>query len=477
MLENYRSGLVWETMKKNPHIRRGLERAGFTGGWLDDAEAAERIDGARSPLAAPRWLSTAARQRAGCGAQVDRALELWAMGREGEVVPQLIPEFEAANPGVRVKVQQLPWTAAHEKLLTAFAGDATPDLCALGNTWVPEFVALGALEDLASRIAASAVVAPADYFSGAWETNAFPAGHFGVPWYVDTRLLFYRRDLLARAGFPEPPETWAEWRRALAAIKEMVGPGQYSILLPLNEFEPLLVLALQQPTPLLRDGGRYGNFESADFLARFRLLRRDVPARLGAEGHQHRDLERVAGVRARLLHLLHHRPVEHRRVQAPPAGRAPGLVDDGAHARARADRAPRSPAAPAWCSSAAPGTRHAAWKLIEYLSRPESQVRFHALTGNLPPRRTAWEDPAAQRTTSTRRPSASSSSAWRRRRKVPEWERIAQQMRLVSEAAVEGKMTVAEAARALDRDVDRMLEKRRWLLARGAALGGSEEAP
>jgi hypothetical protein len=35
MIENYRSGLVWKVMKKNPHVRRGLERAGFTGGWLD----------------------------------------------------------------------------------------------------------------------------------------------------------------------------------------------------------------------------------------------------------------------------------------------------------------------------------------------------------------------------------------------------------------------------------------------------------
>ncbi len=34
MIENHRTGLVWETMKRNPHIRRGLTRAGFTGGWL-----------------------------------------------------------------------------------------------------------------------------------------------------------------------------------------------------------------------------------------------------------------------------------------------------------------------------------------------------------------------------------------------------------------------------------------------------------
>jgi hypothetical protein len=34
MIENYRSGLVWNVMKKNPHIVRGLKRAGFSGGWL-----------------------------------------------------------------------------------------------------------------------------------------------------------------------------------------------------------------------------------------------------------------------------------------------------------------------------------------------------------------------------------------------------------------------------------------------------------
>lgn len=35
MLENHRSGLIWRTMRRNPHIRRGLTRLGFKGGWLD----------------------------------------------------------------------------------------------------------------------------------------------------------------------------------------------------------------------------------------------------------------------------------------------------------------------------------------------------------------------------------------------------------------------------------------------------------
>lgn len=37
-LENYESGLIWNTLKKNPHIIRGLKKAGFTGGWLTNAK-------------------------------------------------------------------------------------------------------------------------------------------------------------------------------------------------------------------------------------------------------------------------------------------------------------------------------------------------------------------------------------------------------------------------------------------------------
>jgi len=35
MIENHRTGLVWRTMRRNPHVVRGLRRAGFAGGWLD----------------------------------------------------------------------------------------------------------------------------------------------------------------------------------------------------------------------------------------------------------------------------------------------------------------------------------------------------------------------------------------------------------------------------------------------------------
>ena len=34
MIENYRTGLIWDLMRRCPYLARGLERAGFRGGWL-----------------------------------------------------------------------------------------------------------------------------------------------------------------------------------------------------------------------------------------------------------------------------------------------------------------------------------------------------------------------------------------------------------------------------------------------------------
>jgi len=52
---------------------------------------------------------------------------------------------------------------------------------------------------------------------------------------------------------------------------------------------------------------------------------------------------------------------------------------------------------------------------------------------------------------------------------VPEWERIATEMKLVAERIAHGEIGVDEAAVELDRRADRLLEKRRWLLSRDGA--------
>ena len=75
---------------------------------------------------------------------------LWVL--KGKLFPNLFPEFEKQNPNIKVKVLQMSWIAAHEKLITAFAGETLPDVFQLGNTWIPEFESLGSIEPLNSYI-------------------------------------------------------------------------------------------------------------------------------------------------------------------------------------------------------------------------------------------------------------------------------------------------------------------------------------
>ena len=403
---------------------------------------------------------------AGCGEDVNDGVvtvEFWAMGREGEVVQELIPEFEAEHPGIRVEVQQLPWTSAHEKLLTAYAGRSTPDLCQLGNTWVPEMVALGALEDLGPWVARSAVVEQADYFPGIWDTNVLDGSPYGVPWYVDTRLLFYRTDILREAGYDAVPTTWEGWLEAMRAVKANAGPNQYAVLLPLNEFEPPLILGLQAGD-LLRDGDRYGAFSEPGFRRAFefyvQLFREGLaPPVTGAQiSNVWQEFENgyfafyitgpwnIGEFRRRLSPEM-----EGRWATAPlPGPGGPGVSVAGGSSLVLFERSERKPEA---------------WALIEYLSRPDVQVRFHEITGNLPARESAWEDPvlaeneyadAFREQLGRVRPTP----------KIPEQERIAQTIRKYAEFAASEAMTVEEALAALDREVDAMLEKRRWLLQR-----------
>lgn len=404
----------------------------------------------------------------GCAAPADDAhtLTFWTFGREGEVVQSLLPSFERTHPHIHVRVQQLPLSAAHQKLLTAFAGNATPDLVQLGNTWLPELVALNALEPLQDRVARSTVVRKDDYFDSIWATNVIGGTVYGVPWYVDTRLLFYRTDLLRAAGFDHPPRDWDEWRRMLAALSH---PQQhrYGILLPTNEYEQLMSLALQQPDPLLRDGNRYGNFESAGFkralafyVDTFKL--HQAPAITNVEAGNPWE-EFGHGVYA--FYLSGPWNIGEFRKRLPASEQ-----DDWSTAALPGPEGPGAGVAGGSSLVIFRASRHkdAAWALIEYLSQPAVQKQFYALLGDMSPRRSAWasgplhDDPKARafRVQLERvRPTP----------QVPEWERIANEMQLVAAEAIAGRMTIDQACAELDHRVDAMLEKRRWVLDHAGA--------
>jgi multiple sugar transport system substrate-binding protein len=408
-------------------------------------------------------LSGAAIALGGCGrTSRKKQIKFWGVGREGDVAETLIRGFEQEHPDIEVNVQKMPFTAAHEKLLTAYAGDTLPDIGQLGNTWIPELAALDALEPLDGYVAASKGIALDDYFPGILASNRLDRTLFGIPWYVDTRLLYYRKDLLSQAGFSEPPQTWQQWSDMLAAIKKLVGRDRYSVLLPVNEFEPLLVLGLQMPSELLRDGGRWGNFRSDDF-RRVLTYYESMFAREWAPRMTNTQISNVwdefghglfsfyisgpwniAEFKKRLPASL-----QNAWMTAPMPG-----PDGPGHSSAGGSSLVLFKSSPA---------KAEAWLLVEYLSRPDVQQQFYDLTGDMPSRRSSWQMPALVESPYARAFLAQLDRV-KSPPKVPEWERIATEMRLTGERVVHRVRTIDQAVVELDRKTDEILAKRRWML-------------
>ncbi len=391
-------------------------------------------------------------------------IKFWAMGAEGEHVQKLLPEFQRRHPEIEVKIQGIPWTAAHEKLLTAYAGNSLPDMCQLGNTWIPEFNLLAALENLDSWIARSRSIRPENYFSGIWDTNVIDSSAFGIPWYVDTRLLFYRKDILEKAGYRHAPRTWKEWHEVAVKIKSLPGAQEkYALLLPTNEWGPFVLTGLQTGSALLKNGNRYGDFSGARFASAFEFLMKFYEEKLAPAGVTqvtnvyHGMAEgffamyitgpwNIGEFRKRLPAEL-----QDKWMTAPmpgPETHTPGVSLAGGSSLVLFKKSSH---------------KAHAWKLIEYLSEAEQQLEFYRITGDLPAVRAAWQDTSLTNNIYIKAfyqqlehvvPTP----------KIPEWEQIAMKVQQYAEAASRKQMTTAEALAALDREVDLILEKRRWML-------------
>ena len=394
-------------------------------------------------------------------------VKFWAMGAEAEYVSKLIPGFEKENPDIKVVVQQIPWTAAQEKLISAFASDNMPDACQLGNTWIPQFVSLDAIESLDKWIRSSQNIADTNYFEGIWNTNVIEDKCFGLPWYIDTRVLFYRKDVLEKADYNSPPKSWKELYDLSGKIKKQYNDEEkYAIYLPTNEWATFIIFALQKDASILKDNGCYGNFSSPKFKEAFDYLVNYHKNKLAPVG-----ISQVNNV-----------------YQAFADGYFSMYISGPWNIR-EFKRWMKDDLEDQWMTAPLPGPKNSypgtslaggsslvmfrnskykkeVWRLFEYLSRPEIQIEFYKLINDLPSVKTAWQDSILA---NDKYMDAFYKQFYNVKAtpKIAEWEQIAfSKLQQYAEYAARGVMTTDEALKHLDEDVDVILEKRRWLLDR-----------
>ena len=108
-----------------------------------------------------------------------------------------------------------------DKLRTQMqAGGEDLDVILGDVIWTAQLAESGWISDLSDRFTESQ---RKEFLPGSVEAITYEGKTFGMPWYTDTGLLYYRKDLLQESGFDDPPKTWDELKRMTRKVQEDAG--------------------------------------------------------------------------------------------------------------------------------------------------------------------------------------------------------------------------------------------------------------
>jgi multiple sugar transport system substrate-binding protein len=145
----------------------------------------------------------------------------WGKDATG-TLPTLIEKFNQQNKGeIRVTHRVMPSDTGQyfDQLRTEFqAGGGDIDIIGGDVIWPAQFAASGYIADLSDRFTDADAFLP-----GPIQSNTYDGKIWGVPWYTDAGLLYYRQDLLEQSGFSEPPKTWDELKEMALKAKQDAG--------------------------------------------------------------------------------------------------------------------------------------------------------------------------------------------------------------------------------------------------------------
>lgn len=378
------------------------------------------------------------------------------MSYEGDYSPHLTASFEAAT-GLSVDVQSVPSTAAHEKMLTAFAGGAMPDVFMVPSGWLREFWTIGAI---------APVRAPdllADTIPTARMLAQVEGREVAVPWSIAPQAQFYRRDLLAAAGYDAPPSDWVGWRAMGRALKRR-RPDDYVFLTLLNWPDTLVSMLWQSGARLLRESDTRGNFSQPAAESAFAFYKSLFDEGLAPRALSTEVQDPLGSLAAgyfaiwpswpTLLLDLRRRAAEFPRERWGVA-RLAGPTGPSVASMITASL----------CVSATTQRPREAWALVRHLTSTASEVRFQRMIGNLPARASAWGSLSLD--PDVLAPFAAQLKAPGLAPPVIEWERIQIEIQYAAERVVRGIQTIPEALAGLDRRADQLLAKRRELVQAG----------
>ena len=167
-------------------------------------------------------------------------------------------EFEAANPGITINFEIVPWDVLLQKLTTDMGAGSNADLSIIGTRWLIDFVKEDAVEPLDNYVTPEFK----DRFIETFLSPSIMDGKtYGLPIAASARAMYYNKELLEKAGVANPPATWAELKDAAAKIKDSAGGAAYGFGLQGKEIETdvyYYYAMWSQGTEILNEDGTSG---------------------------------------------------------------------------------------------------------------------------------------------------------------------------------------------------------------------------
>jgi multiple sugar transport system substrate-binding protein len=370
---------------------------------------------------------------------------MWAMGAEGEALDDFVTTFESANPDINVEVTAIPWDAAHDKIQTAIAGGTTPDLAMMGTTWMTDFAE--AFAPVPSDVDTGS------FFDSSVATTEVASTAVGIPWYVDTRVLYYRTDLAEKAGWSSPPTTWDELLQMATDLQAKSGAA-YGIRLPSSgsdSFQNSLWLPWSNGAHIMTSDGSAWTLDTPEMVGAYEYLQGFFTSGVA-------DVDADTSNGAAQAEFV--------------AGTTPMFID-GPFNVGQLSELGGTDFADTYATAVLPtetsGTSFVgganlvvfqgaqnpdgAWKLAQWLSEPQVQIDWWKQTGDLPAVQAAWDDPAlagdaklavfGQQLNDTQAPPA-----------VPTWSKVAAAGDTVLEQITRGGVAPDEALENLQSQAD-----------------------
>lgn len=333
-------------------------------------------------------LSSTAPAQAIDDAPATGTLSVWFGGADGEKLPPLLEAFEKANPDLKVEVTAIPSDQFDAKLMTAIAAGTVPDLVRLYSQSITGLIATGGFAPVPDGL-----VSKGDFYPSAFDIGVLDGVTYAVPFDAYATTFQYRKDLAEKAGLAAP-KTWDEFKsfaKALQANGAKWGIGMdvgYDIYNAqgLNEYVHQAGGSLLNADNTAWTINSEANVKALEFWGSFfaeGLASPDGPKFLDTvpwftsgdiaskdigpwfEGWL-KDANGADWVKTHLASV----PM--------PAGAA-GSVSALGSGNLAVLKDAKNP--------------DAAWKLLRYLSKPETQLAWYNIFGALPAVKAAWSDP------------------------------------------------------------------------------------